>query len=291
MSTPPLPASRPPAVTTSPALAVTGFLMVLALFLIANRISGLDARLPAWPWEVFSEGGHSLASRTLALLWGVTGLGLILLSFSSNWRIRTAFGLGMAAFLLVECTQGSAGLTSEVYNLNQLLPMVLLGGGLLLARRPGMESRGRIVGVLGGLSLIIALAIGFTEAGVSLLGATIYDVEMLLRDAPLPDDQRYYHWYTTIPRALVVSFAFVGFLACALVPKRPVLLACVLGLGAGLVVPLAARFMALANARGALTAGSAVEAGVFIMVDHGLLLWLLGTLSISDWREPGTSTT
>ncbi len=280
---PPATAASP---ATSPALAVTGFLMVLVLFLIANRIPGLDPRLPAWPWEVFVAGGHPLAPRVLVLLWGLTGAILMIGAFSARWRLRAGFALGAAALLLVECTQGSAGLTSEVYNFNQLFPMVLLGGGLLLARRPGRERAGRALGVLGGAGLLLALAAGFTESGVSLLGAVFYDIRMLLDGTPLPDQHPYYHHYTTVPRALVTLAAVAGPLACLLVPHRHVLLGCALVLGVGLLLPFEARIYALSQTAVGVTAGGAVQATIFILVDHGLALWLLGTFAIADWREP-----
>jgi len=260
--------------------------MVVALFLKANRIEGLEAQVEAWPWEVILGRETQTAAAVLATLWVVTAALAIGLAFLPSRERRAAVLLPLATVLVFQCSTGAAGLTMEVPNLNQMLPLILLGGGLLLAAQPPTSGRGRALVGLGAALYLWSAAALFDSEGASYLGATLRDVRDLLYDIPFPDVEHYYHWKVTVPRGLLLLTATLSLLVAPFRAPAWTWRALLVLIGVGLLVSLVGFVAAGAERTGTVGAPSVVRSFAAVLINHGLLIWLLAIFVIHDAGSP-----
>jgi hypothetical protein len=275
--------SRPAGWGASPALAVAGFVMLCAVFLKANRIEGLDAATRAWPWEMAGRTEHPWSGRATFGLWMLLALGAITLAFGSAWRFRSAFLLSVGTVLFVQCTAGLSGLTITVHNFNQLAPLVMTTGGLLLARHAGTRTTGRALAALGAALLLWSMAVGFDEEELSLLGGLRLDLRSLFTGEDAVTGTPGYHWKATVPRALLVLGAVLALVTAASArAPRWLHLGAVVLLGAGLAVPLLGELSEGTRLTGGVDAQRIVRDLGIVLVQHGFALWLVLSLAIAD---------
>jgi hypothetical protein len=260
--------------------------MVVALFLKANRIDGLEAQVDAWPWEVILGRGTQTAASVLATLWVLTGVLAIGLAFLPSPARRAAVLLPLGTVLFVQCATGAAGLTMEVPNLNQMLPLMLLGGGLLLAAGRETNGRGRALMALGAVVYLCVSTSLFDTEGSSYLGATLRDFRDLVRDVPFPDVEQYYHWKVTIPRSLLLLTSALALLSVPWRAHRWAYIGLLAALAVGLLISLVGFVAATAARQGTVGAPSVVRGLAAVLVNHGLLTWLLAVFVIQDAGHP-----
>mgnify|MGYP001820719950 CR=1 FL=1 len=266
----------------SPALAVTGLLMIAALFMAANPVFGI--REQRWPWEFLAQGHHSLPVVVALFLWTAAGFWCLAMPFSGATRVRALGAAILGAPLLIEACGGTAGLRIEHYNLNKMVPMILLGGGLLVAREPLTRASGSILAGAGGLLLVWALATGFPEKGTQAqLVVFVQELGTVLTD-PTHEFERPNHlWWQILPQTLVLLGAVGGILALLGLRARSVLAVAFWILLAGLFAPgVVGSTLYLLEGAGI----NAVIDQVFaVFIAHGALLWMLGVFAIQDFGK------
>ncbi len=264
----------------SPALAVTGFLMVGVLFLLANPEFGVRSR--SWPWDMFVRTHGSTLVRTLAVVWIFTGAWCLVLAFTASVALRAVGAALLGLPLLIEATSGVAGLSIADFNLNKMVPMILLGGGLLLAVEPPTRRAGRRMAGAGALLLVWALASGFTNNGTSAqIGLFLDDMGQVLRDPghEFPDQPNHL-WWNLVPQLLVFLAAFGGVFALLGVGNRVTAHVTFWVLFAGLCAPgIAGSVLKVSAGGGISTVLTEVTAA---LIGHGILLWMLGVFVIAD---------
>jgi len=265
----------------SPALAVTGLLMVGILFILANPEFGVKTRI--WPWEMFVKGHNSLLIRTLFLLWIVAGIWCLILSFTSFVAARALGAASLGAVLLIGATGGAAGLSIGDYNLNKMVPMIMLGGGLLMALEPAGRTTGRLLAGAGAFLLIWALATGGlgVEGTRSQLVMFFEDFGQVLADPSHEFPGQPNHlWWGIIPQALVLLAAVGGLLVLAGLRRRLFLHITFWVLFTGLIAPGLAGSVLNVSAGGGVRA--VLEQVTGTLIGHGLLLWMLGVYVLED---------
>lgn len=276
---PPLPSPLAPS-PYSPSLAVTGLLMIGTLFVIANPGFGIKTRL--WPWELFVQGHASLLGQAMFALWMVTAGWCLTLAFSKATAVRAVGAAALGLPLLITATGGAAGLTIADYNLNKVLPMILLGGGLLLALEPPTRSAGRLVAGAGALLLTWALATGFSGTGGSSQLVLFFDDLSQLASDPSHEfaGQPNHVWWVVVPQLLVFLGALGGLLALLGLTQRVALHIAFWTLFAGLLAPGLAGSVIVLNNQGGLN--GVLEQVVKVLIGHGAMLWMLGVYVIAD---------
>ncbi len=278
--------SRPPAVEASPltptrvspALAVTGFLMLVTIFLMANPWFGVKESV--WPWEALVLGQSGALLEVILVTWVVTAFWCLLTAFTEARYLRGLVTTALAAVLLVECSGGGGGFVIEDYNFNNMLPMIALGAGFLLARREATRGVGTLLAGAGGALLIWALAIGFTNS-TSRLESYFTDMGIVLADPGHEFPEMLHHfWWNLLPQTLVLVAAALGLLAACGLRHRHVLRAAFIILLAGIVLPMAVGVtLTIKESAGARDILGQVTNN---MVGHGLMLWMLGVFALSD---------
>ncbi|MDA1195702.1 MAG: hypothetical protein O2894_11025 [Planctomycetota bacterium] len=263
----------------SPPLAVTGLLMIGVILVMANPLFGVKSH--EWPWKMLIQGHSSLLVDTVLLLWIGTGFWCVALAFTEAVTLRALGAAALGGILLLEVTAGPGGLTIATFNLNQMVPMIMLGGGLLLMRSPPSRSVGRPLVLMGVGYLVWVLATSFGSGGGSRLLEFFDEVAIVVRDPGHEFADRLNHfWWGIVPQALVLLAAAVAVVAALGV--RPRLTASV-GfwlLVAGLVsAGLAGTVLQLREGSGL---RALLEQIVETGITRGTLLWMLGTFAIAD---------
>jgi hypothetical protein len=254
--------------------------MLAVLFVLANPAFGVKAR--SWPWDMFVHSHTSMLIRTLTIVWIVTGSWCLLLAFTQSIALRAVGAAVLGAPLLIEATGGVAGLTINDYNLNKMVPMILLGGGLLLAAEPATRGPGRLLAGSGGLLLIWALASGFADAdSPAQLALFLEDLGLALRD-PAHDfpDQPNHLWWDLVPQALVILASVGGILALVGLSNRLSAQVIFWVLFTGLAAPgLVGSTLTVVEGGGLNSVLTEISR---TMIGHGFLLWMLGVYVIAD---------
>lgn len=277
---PPTPDHSPLAPSrVSPPLAVTGLLMLATLFVAANPWFGIRERL--WPWEMLAQSRHSLLIEAVLGLWAVTGFWCLGMAFTQSVTVRALGAASLGSVLLIEATGGFGGMTVEDFNLNKMVPMILLGGGLLVARDPPTRGLGRILAGGGAALLIWGLATGFPEGSTdSQLVVFLQELGLALKD-PSHDFGRLNHiWWAVIPQTLILIASAGGLLALGGLTQRTLLVAAFVALVLGVFSPGIAGAVLDVLAGGGFRAVMEQFSGA--MVGHGGLLWMLGVFTIQD---------
>ncbi len=262
----------------SPALAVTGFLMLIAVLLMANPWFGV--RESVWPWTALVIGQNSVLLQVMLGLWVLTGFWCVLMAFTEARRVRAIVASGAAAVLIVQATGGGAGFVIEDYNLNNMLPMIGLGAGLLLTREASSRGLGRLLALVSVLLLLWAQASAFSD-GASRLQAFFRDWALVLEDAGHTFEGHPHHlWWNLVPQLFVLVGAAAGLLAGLGVCARMFLLVGFLALLLGILMPMGTGVVLTLDAK----AGAREVLGQVTgnLIGHGLLLWMLGVFAIRD---------
>jgi len=266
------------------ALLLTGSLMILTVFLLANP--GFGVRSKDWPWEAFF--GADVANqpgglRTIAItgLWLLTALWAFLFSFRGPMRLR-AMGLAtFTALLLLLCDQGGGPFPLVTVACITLLPVVLLGAGLWLARKPQTRGTGRFLAGAG--SFLIAWVFISGQQGWSPL-VTLPAYQELLQDVGGSWKEHFapptIFWRALLPQSLVLLSAAFGILVALGVSLRRTTTVVFFLLLVGVWMPAAAS--ALTGDMPPID-GSAPETDlVSSLLGAGTLLWLLAVLALAD---------
>ncbi len=264
----------------SPPLAVTGFLMLVTVFLLANPYFGVSDT--AWPWETLVQARTSPLLKVVFFAWIITAFWCLLTAFTQARRTRAVVATGLGAILIVACSGEDAGFTIRDYNLMKMLPMIALGAGLLLAREPAVRGTGRAVAGLGAAFLVWSLATAFIGDGnTSRLQIYVEEMGLLFADFGHEFEEQPNHlWWTLIPQTLVFLSAICGLLAAAGVTGRRFLLAGFILLLLALLWPLGVGTVFRLQEGGGLRDAATEIVNSF--VGHGLLLWMLGVFSTRD---------
>jgi hypothetical protein len=263
----------------APGLAVTGFLMVATAFLYANPSFGQRAR---WPWEEFDAQSSPLVKVTF-FLWFLTGLWALFTALAPMRQLRAAACALFSALLLTACVSRHAGFTVTIPTLAQMLAMIVLASGFMVARTEAHRRVGRLLAFAGGALLIVWHAVVFDdETGYAYL-------ELLVRDGlaaiggetdelSAAAERQGNVWGYLVPTWTVLVSALMGVLTGLGVSGR---LWCWIGFGvlaAGLCIPVVSA--AVQSETGDAHAFSALA--LHLLVAHGLALWLLGTFTVVD---------
>jgi len=262
----------------SPALAVTGFLMLVTVFLMANPWFGV--RQSVWPWDALAAGQDSVLLQVMLVLWVLTAFWCILMAFTEARRLRAVVASAAAAILIVEATGGGAGFVIEGYNLNNMLPMIGLGAGLLLARGDATRRLGRLVAVVSAVLLLWSQAAAFQD-GASRFEAFFDDWSVVLRDVGHTfGDHPHHLWWDLVPQALILVGAAVGLLCGLGITQRVFLWIGFAALLAGILMPMGTGMvLTLDSEAGAREVLGQVTGN---LIGHGLLLWMLGVFALRD---------
>lgn len=267
----------------SPVLLVTGALMILTLFVLANPWFGV--RTKDWPWEAFF--GANVAAqpgglRTIALtsLWLLTGLWAFLFSLRGPVRLRA---MGLATFstlLLLLCDQGGGPFPLVTVTAMSLIPVVLLGAGLWLARSPRAHGTSRFLAGCGAFLVGWALISGWGVSPNVSLGAyqgLLDDVGSSWKEHFAPPEM---FWRALLPQSLILlSAAFGVLVALGLSLRRTTTLVFFLLLVGVWMPPVAAALSGNASTpEGAALAGDVMGS----LLGAGTLLWLLAVFSVAD---------
>ncbi len=275
----PTTAPQPSMDRTSPALAVTGLLMLVALFLNANPSFG---RARMWPWELFDLGMASAFVQGEILLWAFAGLWALLMAFSGAARLRSTVAAGLALTFLLQSARADSGLRIEKFFLNDMVALVGMGAGLLIVARPATRRLGRLICGASAVAFILAFLVGFDGPDLTPRYVLVFsDVHAALTGGEYSSARFAYVWYYLVPQ--VVLFGAAG--CCLLVAFgglwRKFLIAAFLVLVLGMIAPIPVRVI------GVLTGGDpdvALVSGAFFvaLIGDGGLVWLFATTALAD---------
>ena len=273
--------SLEPPSRTSPSLAVAGFLMVIATFLNANPSFGINS---VWPWELFAEARVSLLTKATALIWMLTGIGMLILAITPAYRLRSALAIAAGLILLVQLEGGESGMVVRRFNINEFLPLVGIGGGLLLARNRAAGSSGRTLCLISALAFALAWIVAFNQ-GYPRVQVLLNDIDVFVagsdeyRGISTPDPG--YPWHSLLPQILMWVAAGGAILVGLGVRARGFMTALVWTLLAAIVLPLGVRIFRVFE--GSDPEFSNVAEQVFrSLVEDGIVLWLLLAFAIGD---------
>jgi hypothetical protein len=158
--------ATPPARRTSPALVVSGVLMIIAGLLLANPYRGAtDTR---WPWEILFSSEAPARARANWSIWFLFALGAIVMGAMPVRRLRAPVLLTGALILAVTCCARDAGLAITQVTLGWFAGVSLLMAGFLLQAQGYLPSAARSLASLGAVFVLWTLASSFGsgEAGV-----------------------------------------------------------------------------------------------------------------------------
>ena len=171
---PALPEPPPrPAPERSPALVVSGALMILAGLLLANPDGATDTR---WPWQILADWPWSRRDANWAV-WFIAAVGAIVMGLVGTRRVRAPLLLGAALLLFVTCCAGDAGLPLRRYSLAWFAGLALLMSGFLLESEARWRIAARVLGAVGGFLVLWTLALSFDR---NALGAPEWRMAKLL---------------------------------------------------------------------------------------------------------------
>lgn len=271
----PLPAPE----RTSPALAVTGFLMLLAPFLNANPYFGLQRM---WPWELFELSMASAFVQAEILVWSFAALWALGMAFTGAIRIRATVAAGLAILIMLHSARPDSGVRVERFFLNDIVPLVLMGTGLLLAMRPGSRGLGRLLCAASAIAFLWAFLVGFDGPRV------VPRYELFLEDLTAAftggnySSSRYaYAWYYIVPQLALFGTAGLCLVVALGVTGRTFLWVCFGLLAASIAAPIPVRVV------GAITGGdpdvAQVGSALFVsLIGDGVLVWLFATVALAD---------
>ncbi|MDJ0975616.1 MAG: hypothetical protein QNJ98_14230 [Planctomycetota bacterium] len=275
--TPSLPA--PTSERTSPALAVTGFLMLLALFINANPYFGQERM---WPWELFDIGMASAFVQAEILVWAFAGLWALGMAFTGAVRLRATVIAGLALAIVLQSARTDSGVRVERFFLNDMIPLIGLGTGLLLVLRPGSRGLGRLVCAGSAIAFAWAFLVGFDGAELTPRYALFLDdLQVAFTGGNYSSAQYAYAWYYLVPQLVLFVVAGLALLAALGLTKRTFVWVCFGLMVASIAAPVPVRVI------GAITGGdpdvARVGSALFIsLVGDGVLIWLLGTVALAD---------
>lgn len=251
-------------------LVVTGALMLAALFLRANPSFGSEA---AWPWTQVMDGHWSILESAVYILWTLTGLWALVFGLTRLRRTRAVMLLVLGSALLI------AAYTLKGATFGELLALVLLGGGLLIARRPNSRGLGRLLAAVGAVLFVWFLAKPYSGGNVSALEAWWGDAQALLKDWGTDFGQPDHAWKSIASKLLLLLGAAFGILTLFGLTHRVVLLVAFYVLLAGLLMPVGVEVVnALSNGWDTAALASQLSADYVGYV----LLWVLGAFLALD---------
>lgn len=263
----------------SPALAITGFLMLLVLFLNANPYFG---RHSMWPWEMFTQSPAGLFLKAEVVLWALAGLWALGMAFTSAQRTRSTVAVALALVLLLHCLRPESGLHVRRFYLNDLVPLVGMGAAFLLVLRRSSVGIGRLIAAISAISFIAAYLVGFH--GNDLTPRYLFwieDLQAVFTGDELSSADYGYGWRYVIPQLLLfITTGAALLVACGLTSRKFVIGAFIV-LAVAVVAPIPVRIT------GALTRSNpdaqAVVSEIFSgLINDGVLIWLFVTVALSD---------
>ena len=208
---------------TSPSLAVSGFFMLLALFVFANPLFGV---VESWPWEHFVQDEYPRATA-VAALWTMTGVWALVMAFTGAVRVRALVLLALVVpliFVLCERTGPESGATSigiDRYGFGEMVLMTLMGGGLAYALQLSSRTTGCWIAAGAALCFLLHLLISpqSSHADTKLM-SYFHDVQSsweqgLFRDVPVKGNQTQFDFtmMQIIPMAMILLTCLVAITA------------------------------------------------------------------------------
>lgn len=266
----------------SPPLAVTGLLMLLSVFATSNPFFGTAQKI--WPWEMLAQGHNSLLVEVVFLLWTATAFWCLGMAFSTSVRVR-AIGTAMLALpLLIEASGGLGGLTIELVNINGMVPMMLMGGGFLIARNPATRGLGACLAGSGGILLVWALATGFGQEGGDARLLTWWNDFLIVLQDPGHGFERVNHiWWDIIPQGLVLLGAVLGVLALLGLRTRMFVTIAFWVVAVGVFFPGCVGIVLQMLEGSGLT--TILREVLSVFIGHGALLWMVGSFTLQDFGK------
>lgn len=263
----------------SPALAITGFLILLVLFLNANPYFGRHAM---WPWDMFTKSPAGLFLKAEVVLWAVAGLWALVMAFTGARRVRSTVAVGLALVLMLNCLRPESGLHVRRFYLNDLMPLVGIGSGLLIALRPGAAGLGRMIAGISALGFVAAYLVGFS--GDSLTPRYLFwveDLQSVFTGGDLSSTDYGYGWRYVVPQLLLFIVTGAAILVALGVTARKFVIGAFILLALAVAAPIPVRLT------GALTQGNPdaqlVVGEIFSsLTTDGVLIWLFVTVALSD---------
>jgi hypothetical protein len=269
-------AHEPPPRPQSAGLVLAGLAMLLGLLLYANPRFGFGQS--RWPWELL-QGDAALSTKVTVLLWAGAGLWAAISALGIAPRSRSVLSVGLAFVLILACTRSGIGELGIDTDLVALVAMIALAAGLFLLRDAGTVPLARTLAFGAGLLVTWVFVFSFQEATPT-MRALVDDVRGVF-DGRLGSDE----------------------VTQVLVPRLALLLAGLVGVGAGLgiggrgwvgtgltLLLITLLLPALSELVGRLgeddpwgDVGRIVaEHGTAALVTSGLAPWLLASQGIAD---------
>lgn len=159
---PTLPTDAPPGgAQRSPALVLTGALMLAAALMLANPFFGSSTT--DWPWEVLVRARSPLVMANW-IMWMLSGVLAIVMGLRGPARWRGTWLAAPALLLGLTCHSKLAGLRIEENSLSVNAGISLLMAGFLLQAWRQHARAARLLSVLGGVLVLWTLACAFDYA-------------------------------------------------------------------------------------------------------------------------------
>jgi hypothetical protein len=149
--------SLTPARERSPALVVSGALMIATGLLLANPDGATDTR---WPWQILADWPWERRDANWAL-WFSSAVLAIVLGLVGTRRVRAPLLFGAALLLFVTCCSRDAGLAVGRYNIAWFAGLALLVAGFLLESEGRWRAAARGCCALGALLTLWTLTLSF----------------------------------------------------------------------------------------------------------------------------------
>jgi hypothetical protein len=144
---------------TSPAMVVSGVLMIVAGLLLANPYRGAtDTR---WPWEILLAPEAPWRARMNWSIWFLAAVGAIVMGAMRMRRMRAPTLFTCALVLGVMCCAGDAGLAIRQVSMPWFAGLALLMAGFLLQAQGHFPSAARSLASLGAVFVLWTLASSF----------------------------------------------------------------------------------------------------------------------------------
>lgn len=267
---------------TSPILAISGFLMVAALFINANPYFGQE-RL--WPWELM---GLALASKFVQyeiVLWAAAGLFALVMAFTGAVRLRSTVLVGLTLLFVAQGARNQSGLRITRFEINEIIPMIAMGAGLLLLLRKQLTNTARLLVGLGAVGFLWAYALRFgTDVFAPEIVTIGHDFAAVLDADTVTPTAAMYFWVQLIPKFLLLGAAILAVLVALGLTAKRFLWVVTIFLVVALSAPLVARVVTslVMDQAETPTMASALFAG---MIADGALLWLLGSAALADLTD------
>lgn len=258
--------------------------MLFVLFLNANPYFGRNS---LWPWEMFELSPAGIYLKAEVVLWAIAGLWALIMAFTSAHKVRSSVAVGLSLVIMLQSLRPESGLHVRRFYLNDLVPLVGLGTGVLLCLRERARPIGRIIAGVSAVGFIWAYLVGFH--GESLTPRYLFwfdDLKRVFTGGAYSSEQYGYGWSYVIPQLLLFITAGGAMLVALGVSARKFIWATFILLAVAMAMPMGVRLygaLTRANPEAQQVVGE-LFAG---LTTDGALVWLFATVALADLAGSG----